>query len=98
MKIEVRGEGGVHAIRDALNLGKVLGQINSNDTLEIKSLLGPYQKEMIERAIPVAQASRMQGSRYVRSPDAGGEGKPIAWGHVPKPAPEETISLEECRA
>ncbi|XXH02031.1 hypothetical protein Hte_008396 [Hypoxylon texense] len=93
-----RGEGGVHAIRDALNLGRALGQLSSNDTREIESLLGPYQREMIERGIPAVRGSRMQGSTNAHSPNTGGEDKIVAWGQVPKPAPEETISLEECRA
>ncbi|KAI6080772.1 putative monooxygenase [Hypoxylon rubiginosum] len=90
-----RGEGGVHAIRDALNLGKVLGQLESNDTQEIKSLLGPYQEEMIERGIPAVQGSRIQGSN-AHNTNTSAESKIISWGQVPKHAPEETISLEKC--
>ncbi|KAI1771041.1 putative monooxygenase [Hypoxylon cercidicola] len=93
-----RGEGGVHAIRDALNLGRTLGQLKSNDTREIESLLGPYQREMIERGVPAVQGSRMQGSTNSYGGTDTDEDKIIAWGQVPKPAPEEIISLEECRA
>ncbi|KAI1759682.1 putative monooxygenase [Hypoxylon sp. FL1150] len=89
-----RGEGGVHAVRDALNLGKVFGQLHSNDTQEIESLLSLYQKEMIERAIPAVQGSRLQGSNS-HSASTGGELKIIAWGQVPRNRPEETIALEE---
>ncbi|OTA82851.1 hypothetical protein M434DRAFT_378823 [Hypoxylon sp. CO27-5] len=87
-----RGEGGVHALRDALNLGKALGQLNSNDSDEIESLLGPYQREMLERGILAVRASR-----NAQRVNTVGEGKLTAWGQVAVPVPEERVSLEKCR-
>ncbi|KAI0179664.1 putative monooxygenase [Hypoxylon sp. FL1284] len=92
-----RGEGGIHAIRDALNLGKGLGQLHSNDAHEIESLLSSYQKEMLERGIPAVQASRMQGFVNTNTPNTA-QAKTIAWGHEAKPTPEEIVSLEKCQA
>ncbi|KAI1378166.1 putative monooxygenase [Hypoxylon crocopeplum] len=86
-----RGEGGVHALRDALNLGKVLGQLRSNDSGEIESLLGPYQKEMLERG-----AAAVKASRDAQKVNVGGRGELMSWGQVAVPTPEETISLEDC--
>lgn len=83
----------MHAIRDALNLGKALGKLDSTDVPEIGSLLGPYQKEMLERGV-----AAVQGSRNAQRVNAGVEGEIIAWGQVAMPMPEKSISLESCRA
>ncbi|KAI1139397.1 putative monooxygenase [Hypoxylon sp. FL0543] len=86
-----RGEGGVHALRDALNLGKVLSRLKSNDLNEIESLLGPYQEEVLERGVAAARASR-KAQRI----NTLGEGELIAWGQVAVTAPEEHVSLQKC--
>ncbi|KAI0849365.1 putative monooxygenase [Daldinia vernicosa] len=88
---QFRGEGGVHALRDAINLSKAIGQLKSNDTSEIESLLGPYQKEMLERGVRAVKASRNQ-----RSFDNLSDGKIVAWGQTPVEIPDETITLEAC--
>ncbi|KAI1805848.1 FAD/NAD(P)-binding domain-containing protein [Daldinia bambusicola] len=89
-----RGEGGVHALRDALNLAKAIAQIKSNNTSEIKSLLGPYQEEMLERGVQAVRASRGQ-----QTPGTSGEiqdGKPpVVWGKRAVEVPDETIILED---
>ncbi|KAI1407932.1 putative monooxygenase [Hypoxylon sp. FL1857] len=87
-----RGEGGVHALRDALNLGKALGRLNSNDRNEIEALLGPYQGEALERGIAATRASR-----NAQRVNTAGEGNLTAWGQVAVPAPEEHVSLGNCR-
>ncbi|KAI1455123.1 putative monooxygenase [Annulohypoxylon moriforme] len=86
-----RGEGGVHAIRDALNLGKALGQLTSNKSSEIESLLDPYQKEMLERGV-----TAVRKSRNAQNANSGGDGKMVLWGRAPVEAPEENISLKDC--
>ncbi|KAI2631412.1 putative monooxygenase [Hypomontagnella submonticulosa] len=87
-----RGEGGVHALRDALNLGKAIGQLNSTSYHDIKAALGPYQQEVIERGVPAVLASR---NAY--KTNAGGGGKFYGWGKPAVPKVEEKISLKDCR-
>ncbi|OTB17665.1 hypothetical protein K445DRAFT_309857 [Daldinia sp. EC12] len=84
-----RGEGGVHALRDALNLSKAIAQIKSNDTDEIKSLLGSYQEEMLERGLQAARASRRQHTFENMK-----GGRIMAWGRNAMEVPDETITLE----
>ncbi|KAI0886985.1 putative monooxygenase [Annulohypoxylon maeteangense] len=86
-----RGEGGVHAIRDALNLGKALGQLNSNECSEIKSLLGLYQEEMLERGVLA-----VRGSRNAQKVNSGEDGDARVWNRAPVEAPEENILLKDC--
>ncbi|KAK6953229.1 hypothetical protein Daesc_005529 [Daldinia eschscholtzii] len=83
-----RGEGGVHALRDALNLSKAIAQIKSNDTDEIKSLLGLYQEEMLERGLQAVRASRRQHTFENM------KGGIMAWGQKAIEVPDETITLE----
>ncbi|KAI1643699.1 putative monooxygenase [Daldinia loculata] len=88
-----RGEGGVHALRDALNLSKAIGQLKSNDTKEIESLFGSYQKEMLERGARAVRASRSQHSLETIA-----DGQIVAWGQTPVEVPDETITIEACLA
>lgn len=90
---KVRGEGGVHALRDALNLSKAIGQLKSNDTKEIESLFGSYQKEMLERGARAVRASRSQHSLETIA-----DGQIVAWGQTPVEVPDETITIEACLA
>ena len=83
----------MHALRDALNLGRAIGQLSSAGSDEIKSVLGPYQKEVIERGVPAVIASR---NAY--KVNATGNGKVFGWGKAAVIKPEETISLKDCRS
>ncbi|KAF3059581.1 FAD-dependent urate hydroxylase [Daldinia childiae] len=86
-----RGEGGAHALLDALNLSKAIGQLKSNDTSEIESLFGPYQKEMLERGARAVKASRSQHTFETIA-----DGNIVAWGQTLVEVPDETITLEAC--
>ncbi|KAK8039631.1 hypothetical protein PG993_008042 [Apiospora rasikravindrae] len=56
-----RGEGGCHAMQDALNLARALASIeDKTDTESIKSILGAYQKEMLKRGSEAARLSDTQ--------------------------------------
>ncbi|KAK6844479.1 monooxygenase [Apiospora arundinis] len=56
-----RGEGGCHAMQDALNLGRALAAIeDKNDIASIKTILGGYQKEMLKRGSEAARLSDTQ--------------------------------------
>ncbi|OTB03185.1 hypothetical protein M426DRAFT_321977 [Hypoxylon sp. CI-4A] len=87
-----RGEGGVHGMRDALNLSKALSQLKSTNTEEIKSRLGPYQKEILERGVAATRASRA-----AQRTNTGREGRLFGWGQPAVLAPEEKVSLDACR-
>ncbi|KAI8963571.1 putative monooxygenase [Daldinia sp. FL1419] len=86
-----RGEGGVHAFRDALNLTKAIGQLTSNDTSEIEALLGHYQTEMLQRGVRAVKASRGQYAMQTI-----GDDELIVWGQTPVEVPEEKVTLEAC--
>ncbi|KAK8086462.1 FAD-dependent monooxygenase cctM [Apiospora phragmitis] len=56
-----RGEGGCHAMQDALNLARALASIeDKNDAESIKTILGAYQKEMLKRGSEAARLSDTQ--------------------------------------
>ncbi|KAK8129710.1 hypothetical protein PG999_002090 [Apiospora kogelbergensis] len=56
-----RGEGGCHAMQDALNLARALAAIeDKNDVASIKTILGGYQKEMLKRGSEAARLSDTQ--------------------------------------
>ncbi|KAI0893022.1 putative monooxygenase [Annulohypoxylon nitens] len=86
-----RGEGGVHAIRDALNLAKALGRLDLNKSGEINSSLGLYQDEMLQRG-----AAAVRKSRNAQKANSGGGGETMVWGRTPVEAPEENILLKGC--
>lgn len=84
----VRGEGGVHAFRDALNLAKIITAFQ--EVGEVKAAFEKYQEEMIPRGLAATRASRAQ-SKYQ-------EGESVIWGQTLRKLAEETISLESCGA
>ncbi|KAH8646291.1 hypothetical protein BX600DRAFT_555971 [Xylariales sp. PMI_506] len=53
-----RGEGGVHALKDAMNLAKVIEKMDKHDELGMKRILVQYQEEMLARGGDAAQLSR----------------------------------------
>lgn len=81
----VRGEGGVHAIRDALVLSKVLGQINIQETPMVHKAIDMYHAEVMERG---AEAVRKSRGAHSRNGD-----QVVAWGHTARPLPQANISL-----
>jgi 2-polyprenyl-6-methoxyphenol hydroxylase-like FAD-dependent oxidoreductase len=83
----VRGEGGIHAIQDALSLSTLLDNAQDGDVGALKAALDGYQKEMIERGSDAVRRSR--GAMA----DATA-GKPtMVWGHPMVPLPEVVIKL-----
>ncbi|KAK9787349.1 putative FAD-binding domain-containing protein [Seiridium cardinale] len=59
----VRGEGGCHAIQDALSLARALTRINKYDDQGIKAIVGCYEKEMLERG---AEAARLSQAAFAK--------------------------------
>ncbi|CAJ2501834.1 Uu.00g046870.m01.CDS01 [Anthostomella pinea] len=61
-----RGEGGVHALRDAVYLGKFLGQLRTADTASIHEAFTAYQEEMVPRGASVVRGARAQVDLYYK--------------------------------
>ncbi|KAI1104555.1 putative monooxygenase [Jackrogersella minutella] len=85
-----RGEGGFHALLDALKLGKTLAQLKTNDTAVVKKVLGEYQDEMLERGSKAAAWSSIAFDEAWSGENAGPR---IVWGLPVVPLPEEKITL-----
>ncbi|KAI1158603.1 FAD/NAD(P)-binding domain-containing protein [Nemania serpens] len=87
-----RGEGGVQAIRDALNLSEALSRIDLEDPKDVGLTLEPYQREILERGSAAVRLSRTANRN---NQDA--LNKIVACGQVAKPTAEEVILLESCK-
>ncbi|KAI1339723.1 FAD/NAD(P)-binding domain-containing protein [Xylariaceae sp. FL0016] len=87
-----RGEGGMHAIRDAMNLADALGQVDMTKEGSLQANLQNYQQEMSRRGLDAVRNSRNAISNNVRTSN-----KIIAWGYEAKQLPTEDILLEDCR-
>ncbi|KAI1091996.1 putative monooxygenase [Rostrohypoxylon terebratum] len=87
-----RGEGGFHALLDALNLGKALAKIKTNDTAVIKKVLGEYQDEIIERG---SKASAWSSIAFDQAWSSESAQPKIVWGLPVVPLPEEEITEEK---
>ncbi|KAF3064198.1 hypothetical protein GL218_02381 [Daldinia childiae] len=85
-----RGEGGFHALLDALKLGKILTRLQTNNTDEITRVLGDYQDEMIERGSKAAEWSSIAFDEPWSGEDAGPR---IIWGLPVVPLPDEKATL-----
>ncbi|KAI0132804.1 hypothetical protein BJ170DRAFT_680681 [Xylariales sp. AK1849] len=83
-----RGEGGVHAIIDALKLSKVLGRAQGKDFKTITTALGTYQAEVLERGVDAVRKARGAQASNIQQPS-----KIFAWGQPAVPIPEENITL-----
>ncbi|KAI0401463.1 FAD/NAD(P)-binding domain-containing protein [Xylaria palmicola] len=85
-----RGEGGVHAIKDALNLSEALSRVDFEDLADIRLKLGSYQREVLERGNAAVRLSRSASNRQTHT-------RIVTWGHETKPAAEETVLLHNCK-
>lgn len=86
----VRGEGGMHAIEDALKLSEALGQIDLTDPNAITTAIAGYHAEALGRGAEAVKKSR--------APPTGDKGSvPMVWGHSARPIPEATVSLSSSK-
>ncbi|KAI1407792.1 putative monooxygenase [Hypoxylon sp. FL1857] len=85
-----RGEGGFHALLDALKLGKALAKLQTNDAEVVKKVLGEYQDEMIERG---SKAAAWSDIAFDQPWDGPGAAPKIVWGLPVVALPEERITL-----
>ncbi|KAK6220661.1 hypothetical protein LQW54_002106 [Pestalotiopsis sp. IQ-011] len=67
-----RGEGGYHAMRDAIMLSKAITKMKKHDMEHIKNTLGHYQEEMLERGREAARLSQMQNALEGNQTGSGG--------------------------
>lgn len=75
-------------MRDALILGKVLGQVKAGDSLGLIQAVEKYHSDMLARGVEAVRSSRGGHTRSTK-----GQSKVIGWGHTAVPIPHETISL-----
>ncbi|KAI8627206.1 FAD/NAD(P)-binding domain-containing protein [Xylariaceae sp. FL1651] len=87
-----RGEGGMHAIRDALNLSRALSYINIYDSNLTQSTLESYQREILERGHKAVALSR---NAHENNKEANSTIH--SWGFVAKPTSEEHVLLKHCK-
>ncbi|KAJ6782151.1 hypothetical protein PWT90_07443 [Aphanocladium album] len=88
-----RGEGGIHALRDALSLARTIAKATREgaDLHGWKQGLDGYQREMLDRGVKAVRLSRVAGDK----PGATQDGPRYAWNHPAKPVPMVTgLSLE----
>ncbi|KAI1354500.1 FAD/NAD(P)-binding domain-containing protein [Xylaria sp. FL0043] len=85
-----RGEGGMHAIRDALNLGKVIESFRNSYPTVPRHALESYHQEMLERGHRAVKLSR-NALKINREQDS----VVVAWGSVATPIPEKRITLDQ---
>ncbi|KAI8634039.1 hypothetical protein F5Y19DRAFT_470203 [Xylariaceae sp. FL1651] len=83
-----RGEGGVNAIRDALNLGQLLAGLNSADREPVLEAVKAYQDEMVPRGVSV-----VRGARELLSIVRDGYGEVRVGGRPVSRLPSEKIEL-----
>ncbi|KAH8883703.1 hypothetical protein GQ53DRAFT_731911 [Thozetella sp. PMI_491] len=85
-----RGEGGVHGLMDAMNLGTAISRIESESPTEsgLHQILGEFQDEMSRRGVAAIHKSR----ENFQSP--GGNGRPTIWNQEMAPLPPAKVSLD----
>lgn len=88
-----RGEGGHHALVDALNLSKLLEQLNHNfdgarDTKALNDAVAAYNSEMLARGVEA-----VRNSRTMKPPQKRGDGKSTEQEGL-KLLPEKRVTLE----
>ncbi|KAI0906005.1 putative monooxygenase [Ustulina deusta] len=81
-----RGEGGFHAISDALNLARAIGKIDKDDIENIKEVFGAYQVEMLERG---RQAAKLSEEALSKKRELGAAEFYSAWGRPMGLLPDE---------
>lgn len=84
---QVRGEGGVHAMKDALSLSRLLAQLAPSPTSsQCSQLIESYHKEMIPRGVEAVKLSRSAFGGKTRS-------IPYAWGVPTKYIPKTSVAF-----
>ncbi|KAI0802847.1 putative monooxygenase [Xylaria sp. FL0064] len=81
-----RGEGGFHAITDALNLARAIRKVDKDDIESIKKVFGPFQVEMLERG---SKAAKLSAEAFAKKLEFEDGEVYHAWGRPMAPLPDE---------
>ncbi|KAI1114017.1 FAD/NAD(P)-binding domain-containing protein [Nemania sp. NC0429] len=87
-----RGEGGVHAIRDALNLSEALSLIDLDGLEDVGPTLGRCQVEILERGSAAVRLSRTAAKNNEEA-----QNPIVSCGQVARATAEEVILLDNCK-
>jgi len=92
MLYSVRGEGGVHAMRDGLNLARTISNIANAGAGEeaVQQGLADYQREMLERGRNAIKLSRGNWGGSAASSETQ-----KSWGKPMSVIPSRTVSLAD---
>ncbi|ETS75270.1 hypothetical protein PFICI_12214 [Pestalotiopsis fici W106-1] len=85
-----RGEGGVHAMRDALELAEAIDRCGNDGGETILENIAAYQEHMMRRGVEAVQKSRGQVRDDRRQDEPW-----MIWGYPTKPTPEEAVKLSD---
>ncbi|KAI2613790.1 FAD/NAD(P)-binding domain-containing protein [Hypoxylon fragiforme] len=83
-----KAEGGIHAMRDALHLGKLLSNLESGDDAALHRALTTFYGEMLPRGAEAVETSRTFQHEF-RKDKTGVH----AWGHPVRSLPDEKIEI-----
>ncbi|KAI0896820.1 FAD/NAD(P)-binding domain-containing protein [Annulohypoxylon nitens] len=83
-----KAEGGIHAMRDALHLGKLLSELESSDDAALNRLLTTFYGEMLPRGAEAVELSRYFQHNF-RKDKTGVR----AWGHPVRSLPDERLEI-----
>ncbi|KAI1469974.1 putative monooxygenase [Daldinia caldariorum] len=83
-----KAEGGIHAIRDALLLGKLITELDASDDAALDRLLTTFYGDMIPRG-----AEAVEQSKYFQHNFRKDKTNIRAWGHPVRSLPDEKIEL-----
>ncbi|KAI9151435.1 fad binding domain [Paramyrothecium foliicola] len=87
-----RGEGGYHSFIDAMNLSKILSNLDAKDINAVKAAVAGYNAEMLERGAEAVRNSRNENSAQRTS---NTKAKFTTANQQVKPLPEIPILLQE---
>ncbi|OTB11661.1 hypothetical protein K445DRAFT_26381 [Daldinia sp. EC12] len=88
LMLPFKAEGGIHAIRDALLLGKLITELDASDDAALYRLLTTFYGEVLPRG---AEAVKL--SRYFQHTFRKDKTGVRAWGHPVKSLPDEKLEI-----
>ncbi|KAI0378040.1 FAD/NAD(P)-binding domain-containing protein [Hypomontagnella monticulosa] len=88
LMLPYKAEGGIHAIRDALHLGKLITELETPDDAALYRALTTFYGEMLPRG-----AEAVELSRYFQHNFRKNKVGVRAWGHPVKSLPDEKLDI-----
>lgn len=88
LMLPFKAEGGIHAMRDALLLGKLITELDSSDDAALHRLLTTFYGEVLPRGAEAVELSRYFQHNF-RKDKTGVR----AWGHPVKSLPDERLEI-----